>query len=118
MKKIKAAVLCILILGLCFMLSACKTNDVKAVEDMIASLGTITEDSLPDIVSAVGAYEQLSLEEQKTVSNYSVLEKAENAYDLICAEKVDALILEIGTIDEEKKTKITAAREAYEKLTK
>lgn len=118
MKKIKLATLCILILGLCVMLSACKTNEAKAVENMISSLGSITEDSLPDIVSAMSAFEQLSPEEQKTVSNYAALEKAQNDYDLICAERVDALILAIGTIDDDSRPKIIAAREAYEKLTK
>ena len=118
MKKQRSLFLSVFFIGIIFLLTACKNSGVKAVEDQIAAINEITESSYESIVTARVAYEQLSEKDKALVSNYSILEESEKQYDQLMADKVDNLIAQIGTLNEDSLPSITAAREAYEKLTK
>ena len=79
MKKAFTLILvCVLTLTL---LAGCgkKTEAVKAVEDQIKALGTITLESADAVSEAQSAYAALSEDEKKTVSNYDDLTKAAEA---------------------------------------
>lgn len=53
---------------------------VKAVEDLIDDIGTVTKDSKDKIDAARRAYDGLTKEQQEQVSNYQTLVDAEKAY--------------------------------------
>lgn len=108
----------IAVVGLMLLLSACATDASRKVESMITDLGSITEESYPDISTARSAFEQLSDKEKKYVSNIGDLEAAEKQYDILCAQHVDNLILQIGDIDIDSKEAIDAARQGFENLTR
>ena len=117
MKKQSFLLLSVFVVSI-VLLTACKSNEVKAIEDQIASIGEITENSYDSIVNARVAYEQLSEKDKGMVANYATLEEYEKQYDQLMANKVDGLIAKIGTLNDDSLPAITAAREAYEKLTK
>lgn len=80
MKKITSVILVILV---AFLLSACgKSQSVKAVEEMIDSLGSITADSQGAINEAMDAYNLLSEKDAEKVENADILFTAVNT----CAE--------------------------------
>jgi len=106
-----------LLICLIMLLTACKSEETKAVEETISDIGSVTEESYFLIQEARVAYEQLSEKDKKTVSNISNLEKAELAYNAILANEVDALIAKIGPINDESKAEIDFARTEYDKLT-
>lgn len=105
----------LLIVCLTTVLTACKSSQTKEVESMILSLGEISVESDDSLRAARTAYDALSEEERDKVSNYADLVQAEDAYQRIC---VEALIDEIGPIDENSADKIEAARRAFEELSK
>ena len=98
---------------------------VKAVEDKITAIGTVTLESKSTIDAARKAYNALSTEQAKLVSNYQTLTAAEAAYAALLADKdnaeaakkVDDLIAVIGTVTLESKSAIEAARAAFDTLT-
>lgn len=99
---------------------------IKAVEAAIDAIGTVTLDSKAAIEAARAAYDALSEAEQGFVSNYDVLAAAEETYQaLLAADAADKaaakaateLIDAIGTVTEDSKTAIEAARNAYDALT-
>lgn len=118
MKKRNPFLLLVLIVGIILLLTACKNSEVKAVEDQIAAIGEITESSYEKIVTARVAYDNLSEKDKALVSNYSSLEGFEKQYDQLMADKVDNLISQIGTINDNSLEAINAARSAFENLTK
>lgn len=67
------------------------SQNVRMVIDMIAKLGTVTEESGDAISAARTAYENLSSVEKKQVWNYRLLEDAEYAYTLILMDKASAI---------------------------
>ncbi|MCI6728895.1 MAG: discoidin domain-containing protein, partial [Clostridiales bacterium] len=96
------------------------TVRVPTVDEVIAlidAIGTpITVDSKDAIKAARVAYDNLSEDDQKLVTNYETLEKAEADY-LALADAVEALIDEIGYVTLESQAAIEAARAAYDALT-
>ena len=69
MKIQRSLFLSVFIIGIVFLLTACKSNEVKAVEDQIDAIGEISESSNESIVTARVAYEQLSEKDKVLVSN-------------------------------------------------
>ena len=98
---------------------------VKEVEALIDEIGEVTLESQSKIEAARAAYDALTEEQKKLVSNYAALEKAEEALAKLKEEadnqapvkEVEALIDEIGEVTLESKDKIEAARAAYDALT-
>lgn len=76
MKKNVGIIVAILLAALC--LAGCgKSKEVKAVEKSIQEIGEVTKESKTQIDNARALYETLSKEEKTRVSNYDVLERAE-----------------------------------------
>ena len=95
--------------------------DINNVVGLIEAIGTVTKDSGAAIEAARKAYDKLSSEQKAQVTNYSTLTAAETAYQVFenqaKADAVIALINGIGTVTEDSKAAIDAARAAYDKLT-
>lgn len=73
--------LSLLAVVLCLSLTACgKSEEVKHVQTMIKELGEITLDSADAIYAIDEAYDALTEEEQKKVSNYEEFKEAKNAF--------------------------------------
>lgn len=78
----KKALVGLLSLLIALSLAGCgKSESVKNVESLISSIGTVTLDSEEQITAANEAYNALSDEEKKQVSNYDTLLDAEKEYD-------------------------------------
>lgn len=93
-----------------------------AVKAKIDAIGTVTSESGADIEAARAAYDALSEDQKKLVSNYDILLAAEAALigidrDIEAADAVEALIGALGRVDIHSAEKVRAAREAYVALT-
>lgn len=67
----------ILMVALCLCLCACgKSEEVKAVEEMVAAIGEISEDNLEAALDAMAAYDDLSKEDAEKVKNYDKMTDA------------------------------------------
>lgn len=102
------------------------SKDVQKVIKMIDDLGQITLESKPAIDAARAAYDALSEEGKKLVTNYAKLTEAESKYEQLqeqdqndrkAAKEVMDYISAIGNVTKESKEAIEKAREAYDKLT-
>ena len=102
--------------------------DKKAADEvikLITDIGTVDKNSKSKIDAARKAYNELTDEQKKLVSNYQTLADAEAKYaslvqaeaDKKAADEVIKLITDIGTVDKNSKSKIDAARKAYNNLT-
>ena len=93
---------------------------VKVVIARIDAIGEVTLDSKDAIEAARAAYDKLTDEQKKLVTNYETLTKAEETYaalaDAAAVKEVEGLIDAFGTVDENSKDAIDAARTAYDKL--
>ena len=93
---------------------------VKVVIARIDAIGEVTLDSKDAIEAARAAYDKLTDEQKKLVTNYETLTKAEETYaalaDAAAVKEVEDLIDAIGTVDENSKDAIDAARAAYDAL--
>ena len=107
-----------------------KTAYDKKQADAVAALidkidASITVGSEAEIVAARKAYDVLSADQKKLVSNYNVLTDAEyklamlkaGAEDKKAAEAVERWINAIGKVALDSEGKIKAARDGYDKLT-
>lgn len=91
----------------CLCLCACgKSEEVKAVEEMVAAIGEISEDNLEAALDAVAAYDDLSEEDAEKVKNY---DKMTEALDLWLTEHLT------GEWTQEPKT-LYNVDELYEKV--
>ena len=95
----------------------------KAVDDVIAAIGTVSLGSLDKIVAAQEAYDALTDDQKAYVENLNTLETARATYDELKADQdaidaVEALIAAIGdvTLDSECLNTIAAAKDAYDAL--
>ena len=99
-------------------LDQAKADEVKTLIDAI---GEVTENSGSAIDAARKAYDALTPAQQELVDNYEDLVNAENAYQAIldkkAAERVEALIDDIGVVTKDSGDAIKAARDAYDALT-
>ena len=93
---------------------------VKVVIARIDAIGEVTLDSKDAIEAARAAYDNLTEEQKTLVTNYETLTKAEETYaalaDAAAVKEVEDLIDAIGTVDENSKDAIDAARAAYDAL--
>ncbi|PKM70293.1 MAG: hypothetical protein CVU93_02820, partial [Firmicutes bacterium HGW-Firmicutes-18] len=113
----KKSILLIIIVTM-LLLTACKSAEVKVVEQQISSIGSVTEESDILIQDVRRAYDNLSNKDKRRISNYSVLERAELEFNAIFSGKVDKMIEAIGPINDDSKVAIDLARSEYDKLTK
>lgn len=116
-KQVKKAILALLFCTAA-LLSGCKSNEVKAVEVQISQIGEVEESSGEMLEITRAAYDALPEDDQGKVSNYSLLQQAEEAYDSILIHDVETVIERIGAVDLQSSERIRAAREAYDELTK
>lgn len=73
----KKTISLLLALVMCLSLCACgKSEEVKAVEEKIASIGEVTVEKADMIQQTQQAYDALSDEDQKKVENFDILQKA------------------------------------------
>ena len=95
-----------------------KSEEAKRVDSLISSIGTVTLDSESKIIEAEKEVEGLPKEDYEQLDNIGQLEEARKTYDnLVLQEKADIIIEQIDSIGEvtvESKTKIEAARSAYD----
>lgn len=68
-------------------LTACQNKAVKAADELIAEIGTISLSSGDAIVAAEEAVEELSKKEQKQLENAKELEDAREEYDKLVKKK-------------------------------
>ena len=96
-----------------------------AVIAKIDAIGTVTLDSKKAIDAARKAYDKLTAAQQARVSNYAALIAAETTYAKLVQDKADqdaadaviAKINAIGVVSRAAKSRIDAARKAYDGLT-
>ena len=89
---------------------------IKNVSNLIDAIGEVTLESVPEITSARKAYENLSDTQKSEVTNYAVLEQAEQKLSELQVENVINLINSIGEVKLESESQISAARTAYDQL--
>lgn len=103
-------------------------KDQAAADAVIAkinAIGTVTLDSKSAIDEARKAYDNLTAAQQARVSNYATLTTAETTYAKLVQDKADqdaadaaiAKINAIGVVSRAAKSRIDAARKAYDGLT-
>ena len=93
---------------------------IKAVEDKIDAIGTVTRDSGAAIREAQNAYDALTAEQQERVGNYGTLRAAIEAFrDWEDIAEVEDLINAIGRVEltDDSLAKIREAQDAYDELT-
>ena len=91
---------------------------VENVKTKIDGIGEVTLSSSSTIKAARSAYNALTADQKKQVTNYDVLQKAESELsDLQKADAVVTKIKNIGTVTLKSESKIKQARTAYNKLT-
>ena len=91
---------------------------VENVKNKIDGIGEVTLSSSSTIKAARSAYNALTADQKKQVTNYDVLQKAESELsDLQKADAVVTKIKNIGTVTLKSESKIKQARTAYNKLT-
>ena len=116
---ISGAIVVALIVGIILLVVLnSKSAEAKRVDTLISSIGTVTLDSESKITEAEKEVEGLSIEDYKQLNNIEQLEKARKTYDnLVSKEKADkiiALINEIGNVTIDSENKINAARSAFD----
>ncbi len=114
----KRVFLCLLCVCLCFALLACKSEEVKNVEELIEDIGKVSLDSGDAIAEAEEAYDELSKDDKKKVENYDDLEDARADYNELAVEYVEDLIDDLGNISVDSGAAIDEARSAYDALDK
>lgn len=100
-------------------------SKAKNVVDLIDKIATVTENSGTAISAARKAYDGLTQEQKKLVTNYAKLTAAETAYAKLTATDDDKekagqvveLINKLGAISLDSKQAVAEAREAYNALT-
>ena len=114
----KRAVSILLVLAMVFSLCACgKSKAVTAAEELIATIGEVTDQSGEAIQTAEEAVAALSVEEKEQVETLAQLTAAREKYAEICTVKpVEKLIAGIGTVSLDSGDAITVARVAYDDL--
>lgn len=118
MKRILTGVL---LLTLILALAACGSGPAKDVENAIAGIGEVTEESGAAIRAARDAFNALTEADQNKVKNKALLEQAESRLAEIHIASVEDMISAIpawesGTPNEGRKEQIKKAREAYNAL--
>jgi len=85
----KKVISLLLTLVLCLSLCACgKSDEAKAVENAIKSIGSISLESEEAIVAAEKMYEALTEEQKAELDNYALLVSARMELDILIAESI------------------------------
>ncbi len=113
----KRIIVWIALFGSLILLTSCKSEEVKLVEEQIESIGTITENSEGLILEVRIAYDALTDGDQAKVINYDILESAEIEYNTTITKNVEEIINAIGMINDESLMTIERARSEFEDLT-
>ena len=104
---------------------AADKNAANAVSEQISAIGSVTLESKSVIEAARAAYDALTAEQKALVINLETLTAAETALkaaadkaiaDQAAADAVAAKIASIGTVTQDSKAAIEAARTAYDTL--
>ena len=117
MKRTIAMLLCAVLI---FGLAACGEavpEQVKAANNLIAAIGTVTLDSGEAIAAAENACAALSAEDLAQVQGYDQLQKARRDYDALWAKTAETAIAAIGTVTLTSADAINAAQVALDRLT-
>lgn len=77
----KKMLLLLLVCTAVFFCACGKSEEVKAVENLISNIGTVSFSSSEDIQAAQNAFDALSDDDKKKVSNYQTLEEARKAFE-------------------------------------
>lgn len=100
-----------------FLVSGCGPDkEVQAVVDSINSIGEVTVESADSIKAAEDAYNALTDEQKKSVSNYDLLTAAEEQFGSVRAKAVERAIDDLGEVTLEKEKQVSDARAAYKEL--
>lgn len=94
-----------------------KTEQAQKVDDMIAAIGPVTEESEDAIEAAETEYEKLKSSEKHSLENRDTLTEARTTYDTLKSDKVIALIDGIGPVSLESGNAIREARQSFIFLT-
>lgn len=115
----KKAIMLLLALVLVVGFAGCgKSEAVARAENLIAQIGEVSLDSLPDIAAAEEAVAMLTDEEKAELDNIDVLNDAKVKYQELenseKANKIDNSIAAIGEVSLDSESAISAARSAYD----
>ena len=95
-----------------------KSAEVKRVDDMISSIGTVTLDSKSKLAEAEKEVKALAEDDYKQLDNLGILTEARETYDLLCikdeANTIMNRINAIGEVTLSSERSIQAARTAYD----
>jgi len=97
-----------------------KGQELRKVTDVINSINSIGEVNLGsggNITSARKLFEELDDDSKTHVTNYEVLENAEEAYRILEKDEVEKAISEIGDVTLESSTQINSVRNLYDEKT-
>ncbi len=112
----KRLIIFVLLLSICMSITACKSKEVEAVEQLISEIGTVTLQSENAIVKAENAFNALSKEDREKVENADVLTEARSTYDKCLVSDVEKAIEAIGEVNNDSYDQIVAAWHVYDKL--
>ncbi len=106
-------------LALCLSLCGCsKSEEAKAVEAQISSIGTVTLESEKSIIEAETAMDALSSEDKETIDNADILKQARQEYDRLVllseAEEIDNMITALFPITIDSGYDIFKAQTVYD----
>ena len=91
--------------------------EAAAVDEVIAAIGPVTEDSAAAISAARAAYDEASPDVQALVTGLAELDAAEAEYLELCAGQVSDMIAALGDITLDDAVAIRDTLSAYESLT-
>ena len=105
----KKALSLLLALSMALVLCACgQTEAAKHADETIASIGEVTDSSLPQIEKAEAEVAALSEKEAESLNNLETLKEARSEYDELLAAELEAEI----------KRAFTVSKDAYDEITK
>ena len=87
------------------------------VDELIAAIGTVTEDSQEAIATARNAYDSLTDKQKTLVAHPEILQQAEETYNQLKASAVASAIAGIGEVTLDKKELIFGIQDQYDALT-
>ena len=83
------------------------------VDELIAAIGTVTEDSQEAIATARNAYDSLTDKQKTLVAHPEILQQAEETYNQLKASAVASAIAGIGEVTLDKKELIFGIQDQY-----
>ena len=87
------------------------------VDELIAAIGTVTEESQEAIAAARNAYDSLTDKQKTLVAHPEILQQAEATYNQLKASVVASAIAGIGEVTLDKKELIFGIQDQYDALT-